>query len=161
SLTLESAGVVLIYGRGDEAIETGRLLSGHMDITVLLVPPAAVVPPRSRDFPVTQGRVRSAQGHLGAFELVVDELAHPTPSSRKSLTFGPARSGVVSCCDIVLDLTGGSPLFAGAELREGYLRADPGSPAAVLAAVLKARELTGTFHKPQYVAFDAPLCAHA
>ena len=37
----------------------------------------------------------------------------------------------------------------------------PSQPAAVLKAVLKARDLVGTFEKPRYVAFDAGLCAHS
>src|SRR6185436_2203504 len=59
------------------------------------------------------------------------------------------------------DLTGDAPLFPAADLRDGYLRADPGQPAAVLKAVLEARDLVGTFEKPRYVAFDAGLCAHS
>ena len=47
------------------------------------------------------------------------------------------------------------------DLRDGYLRADPGNPAAVLRAVLKARDLVGTFDKPRYIAFTADLCAHS
>src|SRR5258708_16485741 len=31
----------------------------------------------------------------------------------------------------------------------------------MLRAVLKARDLTGTFEKPRYVSFDATLCAHS
>src|SRR6202043_2520001 len=31
----------------------------------------------------------------------------------------------------------------------------------MLQAVLKARDLIGTFEKPRYVTFDAPLCAHS
>jgi ferredoxin len=46
-------------------------------------------------------------------------------------------------------------------LRDGYLRADPNDPAAVLRAVLKARDLTGTFDKPRYIAFAEDLCAHS
>jgi len=67
----------------------------------------------------------------------------------------------VSRCDIVLDLSGGPPLFPAADLRDGYLRADPGDPAAVLKAVLRARELVGGFDKPRYITFTADLCAHA
>jgi ferredoxin len=67
----------------------------------------------------------------------------------------------VSKCDLVLDLSGGAPLFPAHDLREGYLRADPGDPAAVLRAVLRARDLTGTFDKPRYIDFTAELCAHS
>src|SRR5262249_51123388 len=52
-------------------------------------------------------------------------------------------------------------LFTASDLRDGYLRADPGDPAAVLKAVLKARDLVGSFDKPRYVAFTEDLCAHS
>jgi ferredoxin len=77
------------------------------------------------------------------------------------LAFGPSRNDTRSSCDIILDLTGGTAFFPAADLRDGYLRADPGNPAAMLQAVLKARDLVGTFQKPRYVTFDATLCAHS
>jgi ferredoxin len=67
----------------------------------------------------------------------------------------------VSRCDLILDVSGGAPLFSAFELRDGYLRADPGDPAAVLRAVLEARDLVGTFDKPRYVTFTEHLCAHS
>jgi ferredoxin len=75
--------------------------------------------------------------------------------------FGPSRDNARSSCDIILDLTGGAALFPAADLRDGYLRADPGNPAAMLRAVLNARELTGSFEKPRYIAYDDTLCAHS
>jgi ferredoxin len=159
--SLESEGVVLVYGADESAVEAARLLKGHLDVTVLIKPPAAVQPPRSTEFPVVRGIVKAAKGHLGAFELTVDDFAQPAPSSRQTLTFGPGRNGAQSKCDLILDLTGDAPLFPAADLRDGYLRADPGQPAAVLGAVLEARDLVGTFEKPRYVAFDAALCAHS
>jgi ferredoxin len=160
-VALKSDGVVLIYGRDEQAVEAGNLLKEHLDITVLIKPPAAVVPPPVREFPVAKGTVRSAKGHLGAFEITVDDFAQAAPSSRGALSFGPSRDGAVSRCDVVLDLSGGDPLFPAADLRDGYLRADPGNPAAVLRAVLKARDLVGTFDKPRYITFSDALCAHS
>jgi ferredoxin len=160
-VTLKSAGVVLIYGRDEQAIEAGNLLKAHLDVTVLIKPPAAVVPPRVREFPLAKGTVRLAKGHLGAFEITVDDFAQAAPSSRGTLSFGPSRDGAVSRCDVVLDLSGGITLFPAADLRDGYLRADPGNPAAVLAIVLKARDLVGTFDKPRYITFSDALCAHS
>ena len=61
----------------------------------------------------------------------------------------------------MIDLSGGAPLFPAADLRDGYLRADPGDPAAVLRVVLKARDLVGTFDKPRYITFTENLCAHS
>jgi ferredoxin len=160
-VTLTSDGVVLIYGRDEQAIEAANLLKDHLDITVLIAPPAALTPPEITAFPVVQGRIRSAKGHLGAFELTIDGYAQPSPSSRLTVDFGPAKDGAVSRCDIVLDLSGQAPLFSAPDLRDGYLRADPGDPAAVLRAVLRARDLVGTFDKPRYIAFTENLCAYS
>jgi ferredoxin len=160
-VTLESHGVVLIYGRDEQAIEAANLVKDHLDVTVLVTPPAALTPPAVAEFPVVCGRVRSAKGHLGAFELTVDDYAHPIPSSRRAFDFGPARDGAVSRCDIVLDISGLAPLFSAPDLRDGYLRADPGDPAAVLRAVLEARDLVGSFDRPRYISFAEDLCAHS
>ena len=160
-VTLNSEGVILIYGRDEQAIEAANLLKDHLDVTVMITKPAALTPGRVNEFPVVKGTIRSAKGHLGAFEIVVDDFAAAAPSSRGALTFGDARNGAVSRCDIMLDMSGGAPLFTAHDLRDGYLRADPGDPAAVLRAVLKARDLTGTFDKPRYIAFTEELCAHS
>ena len=160
-IELESAGVILICGRDEMAAEAANLLKDHLDVTVLIEPPAAIVPPRISEFPVARGKVRNAKGHLGAFEVTVDDFAQASPSSRGVLAFGPSCNDARSICDIILDLTGGTAFFPAADLRDGYLRADPGSPAAMLQAVLKARDLVGTFQKPRYVTFDATLCAHS
>src|SRR5262245_48386789 len=160
-VTLESEGVILIYGCDEQAIEAAELLKDHLDVTVLMRPPAAVTPPRVTEFPVVKGLIRAAKGYLGAFELTVDDYAQPAPSSRGALTFGASKNGAVSRCDIVLDLSGGAPLFSAGDLRDGYLRADPGDPAAMLRAVMKARDLVGTFDKPRYITFTEDICAHS
>ena len=76
-VNLTSDGVILIYGRDEQAIEAGNLLKDHLDVTVLIRPPADVPPPRVTDFPVVRGAIRSAKGYLGAFELTVDGYAQP------------------------------------------------------------------------------------
>jgi ferredoxin len=161
SISLESDGVILICGRNEAAIEAGNLLKDHLDVTVLIEPPAAIAPARATEFPVAKGKVRNASGHLGAFEVAIDDFAEATPSSRGVLAFGPSRNDARSNCAIILDLTGGMALFPAADLRDGYLRADPKDPAAMLRAVLRARDLIGTFEKPRYITYDASLCAHS
>jgi ferredoxin len=158
---VESKGVILVYGQDERAIDAGALLKEHLDVTVMITRPGDLAPPRSNEFPVVKGTIRTAKGHLGAFEVTVDGYAAPLPSSRARLSFGSSRDGAISHCDILLDLSGGAPLFPAAELREGYLRADPGDPAAVLRAVLRARDLVGSFDRPRYVTFSAELCAHS
>ncbi|MCA6121345.1 4Fe-4S binding protein [Bradyrhizobium sp. WSM 1704] len=160
-VTLSSEGVILIYGRDDVAVEAGRLLADHLDVTVMITRPARMAPPGTTSFPIVRGTIRNAKGHLGAFELVVDDYAAPRPSSRDALLFDAPRNGLTSRCDLILDLSGATPLFPAHELRDGYLRADPGDPSAMLRAVLRARDLVGNFDKPQYVNFTAELCVHS
>ena len=60
-VTLESSGVVLICGRDEIAVEAGNLLKDHLDVTVLIEPPAAIAPPRITDFPVAKGKGQKRQ----------------------------------------------------------------------------------------------------
>lgn len=160
-VTLSSQGVVLIYGRDEVAIEAGRRLADALDVTVILSRPGEITPPRRTEFPIRRGTIRTAKGHLGAFEVTIDDYAAPAPSSRGALAFGPAQNGAVSRTDIILDLSGGPSLFPAADLRDGYVKADPGSPAAVIEACTKAAGLVGDFDKPRYIAFREDLCAHS
>jgi ferredoxin len=160
-VTLSSEGVILIYGRDEVAVEAGRLLADHLDVTVMITKPPQITPPATTSFPIVQGTIRNAKGHLGAFELTVDDFAAPRPSSRDALVFEASRSGLTSRCDIVLDLSGGPPLFPAHDLRDGYLRADPRDPAAMPRALLRARDLVGSFDKPKYVNFTAEICVHS
>jgi len=158
---MTSEGITLIYGRNEQAIEAANLLKDQLDVTVLIRPDAKLAPSRVTEFPVVKGVVRAAKGYLGAFEITVDDYAAPNPSSRAEFEFGHGRNGATSRCDIFIDLSGDPSLFPAGDLRDGYLRADPGDPATVLRAVLKARDLTGTFDKPRYITFSEELCAHS
>ncbi len=156
-VTLESSGVALIYGRDEIAIEAAQRLAERLDITVLLTKPGDVTPRRINEFPVLKGTIRNARGHLGRFELDIDDYALPSPSSRARLVFGPSRDGATSTCDLILDLSGGVPLFPAHGLRPGYLRADPRDRAAVERAIADAGSLVGTFDKPRFIHFEESL----
>jgi len=160
-VTLESSGVALIYGRDEVAIEAAQRLADRLDITVLLTRPGDVTPRRTNEFPVLKGTIRNARGHLGRFELAIDDYALPQPSSRAKLVFGSSRDGATSTCDLILDLSGGNPLFPAHDLRPGYLRADPRDKAAVERAIADAGGLVGTFDKPRFINFEESLCAHS
>jgi ferredoxin len=160
-VTLSSEGVILIYGRDEVAVEAGRLLADHLDVTVMITRPPQIMPPATTSFPIVQGTIRNAKGHLGTFELTVDDYAAPRPSSRDALVFEAPRDGLTSRCDIVLDLSGGTSLFPAHDLRDGYLRADPRDPAAMLRGVLRARDLVGSFDKPKYINFTSDICVHS
>src|SRR3546814_20589360 len=67
------------------------------------------------------------------------------------LGFDAPKNNAFSECDLILDLSGGQPLFAAAEKRDGYFRPDPGDPAAVQRALFEIADLVGEFDKPRYV----------
>ncbi len=161
AVTMNSQGVTLIYGRDERAIAAARQLSTRLDVTVMLDRPRDVPGQPRMDLPVVQGRISGARGHLGAFELVIDGYALPSPSSRQQLVFGPARDGASSRCDIIIDLTGGTPLFPAHEKRDGYLRPDPNDPVSVQRALFEATDLAGSFEKPKYVEYHPEICAHS
>lgn len=160
-VTLSSNGVILVYGCDETAIDAGRQLAEKLDVTVLLTRPREIAPHRVWDFPVMQGTIRNARGHLGSFELTVDDFAAPAPSSRSRLRFGVSRDGAVSNADIILDFSGGAPLFPAHELRDGYVKADPRDRTSVATAITKAADLVGEFDKPRFIDFSANLCAHS
>jgi ferredoxin len=162
TLTLRSEGRCLVYGDAETALDAARALSGRLATTLLLRPGADALPPSVNGFPVLQGQLRRLSGHLGAFRAEVEGLASPSPSSRQHLRFGaPAREPAVLEADLVLDLSGSTPLLTAHHKRDGYLRPDPRDPAAVARALLETTELVGEFEKPRYIHFSAELCAHS
>ena len=160
-VTLTSEGSTLLYGNDERVVEAARLLKDHLGVTVLISKDDAISPPSATEFPLLKGTIRTASGHLGAFKLRVDNYAVPAPSSRERLNFAAPRDDIELQSDVLIDLSGGAPLFSSPDLRDGYLRADPRDAAAVLRTVLKARDLSGTFEKPRYIAFTEHLCAHS
>src|SRR5262249_37919978 len=160
-VTLSSDGVILIYGRDETAIEAGKLLADHLDVTVMITKLSGITPPSTSAFPVVKGTIRNARGHFGAFELTIDDFAAPRPSSREAFVFDAPRNGATSRCDLVLDLSGGAALFPAHDLRAGYLRADRNDPPGMLRALLKARDFVGSYDKPKCSNFAGGLCAHS
>jgi ferredoxin len=160
-VSLASQGVCLVYGRDEQAIEAAKQLAGRLDVTVLLSQPGEIIPPRVMDVPIFKGTIVQAKGHLGAFGITVNDYAPASPSGRRLLGFDAARNNAFSECDLILDLSGGQPLFPAAEKRDGYLRPDPGDPAAVQRALFDIADMVGEFDKPRYVNYNPDICAHS
>jgi ferredoxin len=161
SVSLKSEGICLVYGSDEAALAAAQQLGSRLAVTLLLTKPGEITPPQRMEVPVSRGTIVAARGHLGAFELTIDDYAPSLPSSRGMLTFEPSRNGASSRCDLILDLSGAAPLFSAHARREGYLRPDPRNPAAVQRALFDLVDLVGEFEKPRYVAFDPALCAHS
>ena len=159
--TIRSDGLCLVYGAGQQALDVARALEGRLSVSLVLTDASDVVLPSVMDVPVNQGRIVSARGSLGAFEITVDGYAAMLPSSRSEPAFQMARDSARSQCSLILDLSGGTPLFSGDRHRDGYMRVDPGDPAAVARAMFEISDMVGTFEKPLYVHYDADICAHS
>lgn len=159
--SIQSDGLCLVTGSGQEAVDTATLLNRTLSVTLLLDDAAGILLPPSLDFPVFRGTVRAASGTLGNFEVTVDGYAAMLPSSRGELQFAMPRDGAKSNCSVIFDLTGGTPLFTRPEGRDGYFRPDPGNPAQVMRAVFEASAMSGEFEKPIYVGYDPEICAHS
>lgn len=158
-IDVQSEGVCLIIGAGEVALNAAEALKDYLGVTVLLTEADDV--PVTRGFDVIRGRLRQAQGALGQFNIVIDALQQRAPEGRGAPQLSDPKDGGRSECDIILDLTGDTPLFPAPEKREGYLRADPRHAPSVAAAVLEASHLVGTFEKPLYIKAEPILCAHS
>ena len=154
-----SEGTCLVIGPAAVTLEAAAALIPHMAVTVLL--PDGADLPDSRDFDVIVGRVRRATGSLGRFAVTIDALQMIEPGGRGGFDLTPPRDGGDSACDVILDLSGGTPLFPAPDKRDGYLRADPAHPPSVAAAIMAASHLTGTFDKTLHVKVEPLLCAHS
>lgn len=161
TVSVTSNGVCLVYGRDETALEAARQLSTRLDVTLLLIGGAQLLPPPRMAVPVFRGRIVAARGHIGAFEITVDDYAPARVSARGGFEFEAPKQGAASRCDLILDLSGDAPLFPAGERLDGYFRPDPGNPAAVQRALFDLSDMVGEFDKPRYVKFTADLCTHA
>mgnify|MGYP001089017115 CR=1 FL=1 len=159
SFDIVTEGTCLIIGATDVAIAAAEKLSEALSVTVLLAPGAEVVPTSAYD--TVAGILHQATGTLGRFEVRIDDFQQSVTGGRGTPAMTPARDGALSNCDIILDLTGGMPLFPAPDKRDGYLRADPKSQGAVADAIFAASQLVGTFEKPFYIRMEPSLCAHS
>ncbi|MDP4032469.1 MAG: 4Fe-4S binding protein [Pseudorhodobacter sp.] len=159
TIDVVSDGQCLVIGRAAVAFTAAERLAETLAVTVLVSDDGDL--PASRAFEIIRAHLRRAEGTLGNFTLHLDALQLLQPGGRGGFTMTPPRDGAETRCDIILDLSGGTPLFAAAHKRDGYLRADPGDANAVAAAVFSAAQHVGTFEKPFHIALADHLCAHS
>ena len=159
--TIESDGMCLVYGAGQTALDAARGLSGRLSVTLVFSDPDGVLLPPVLDFAIYRGRLKAVSGSLGSFDVVIDAYASILPSSRGTAEFLMPRDDAKSSCSLIVDLSGDPAPVTGWSKRNGYLKADPGDPAAVARLLFEASDLVGTFEKPIYVTYDADICAHS
>ena len=161
-VTMKSGGNLLVIGSDEAALDAAAQVSGRLDATVLLTATdSPIIPPRIMDVPVFTGGVKGASGHLGAFQVEVEEFSPARPSAKEALAFEDGSQAGVSVCDLILDLRPGQALFTAPEKRDGYFNPDPGNPAAVQRALLELTNMVGEFEKPRYITYSPDICAHS
>lgn len=158
--SVESDGVCLVYGGGQQALDAARVLAGRLSVTLVLTGADDILLPTVLDFAAHRGRLKGVTGSLGRFEVTLDGYAPMLPSSRAEPAFAIPRDGAKASCSIVVDLSGDPPPVTGWQKRDGYLAVDPGDPAAIARALFEASDLVGKFEKPIYVTYDKSICAH-
>ncbi len=161
TIEMTSNGVCLIYGRADVALEAAKRLDGRLTVSVLLSDTDSALPMGNMDLMVARGKIAGATGHLGSFEINVNNYAGVSPSAREAFTFDTPRNGAAAICDLILDVSGGAPLFPAHQRRDGYVKVDPDDPVALHKALFDLVDLVGEFEKVRYVDFKPRLCAHS
>ena len=161
ALELKSGGVCLVYGKDERALAAAKQLAGRLEVTLLLSAASEILPPEVMDVPIFKGTITQAKGHLGAFGISLRGYAAANPSARQVLDFEAPKDNAFTECDLILDLSGGAPLFPAHEKRDGYLRPDPDDPVAVQKALFELTDMVGEYEKPLYIAYDAGICAHS
>ncbi len=156
-----SQGVCLVYGAGQAAMDVAEQLAGRLNVSLMLTDASDLIPPSTVNVPIYKGRITAAKGSLGSFEITVDGYAPVSPSSKDQLNFLMERDEASSTCDLIFDMSGGTPLFPAAARRDGYLHVDPDHPAGVARAMFEISDLVGEFEKPLYVSYNADICAHS
>lgn len=158
--SLQSAGQILIVGEDQAALAAAARLGAERGVVCVLTSVAAdMTPPFARPFAVLRGRLGRVAGALGGFSATVEAPAGLAASARETMRFDPPGPPQDLRADVIVDLRRAAPPLWAA--RDGYLRCDPNSPAALEKTLAEALSLLGEFEKPRYVRFRAELCAHA
>ncbi|MBL4907820.1 MAG: 4Fe-4S binding protein [Sneathiella sp.] len=156
-----SEGLCLVYGRGQPALSAAIKLSEHLSVTLILEDADDIILPTVLDIPIFGGKVSSASGSFGSFDIIVDHYAAMLPSSRGAMNFTLSRDDVATNFSVILDLSGGAPLFSGSHHRDGYKHIDAKDTAAISQAILDLSGMVGEFEKPIYVDYNQEICAHS
>ncbi len=160
SISMESQGELLIIGDSQVAIDTASKLSTRLNVTVFLTKALDVVPPAIDSYPIFVGKIRSARGHLGKFEVDVYDVYASDPSSRSVLELAGVPRSETTVCDLILDLRTES-LFNSDHKRDGYFNPAPTDAVGVAMALFDLTDMVGSFEKPQYIEYDPTICAHS
>ncbi len=161
SLSMRSEGSVLIYGLDEKTLEIAKQLTSRLSVTCILQGNEKLQPPRLMDAPIFLGNIKSASGHLGSFEVKINDYAAVQVSSRGNLEIGKKNNDVKMNFDLILDISNGDPFFPAHEKRDGYFYVESNNVSQIQKALFDLVDLVGEFEKPRYIKYDNNLCVHA
>ena len=155
--TLKSDGVCLVYGRGQAALDVAAELSERLSVTVLLRPGGGL-PPGIVAVPIYKAASARPPGISAPSRSrsTATRRCCPPPRARKVRHAAQRRR---STCDIIFDMSGGTPLFADAQRRDGYLRIDPSHQRAWRAPCSGSRISSASSRSRSMLGYDAGICA--
>jgi len=145
-ISYASSGHTLVIGEGDVASATAKKLSGNLNCFLLLAPGAS-----AEEFSGTvyHAGVKSISGHLGQFEVLVEQ-------DDKQTDLGALTRPEQPFFDLVLDLRD-KPAIKHEVLPPGYYAP---KAKALDDAIEEMQTLVGGFEKPKYFVYDPDICAH-
>jgi len=160
AVSLHSEGRAIVLANSDDGIAAAQRLAERLAVTLILDADVPVTPTAATGFPVYLGSAVTAAGHFTAYRVTVADCRHTAPSSRGHVAAASRHDGVFDG-DMILDLRNGTPLFPAHGKRDGYVRPDMGSPAAVERALFDMADLVGEFEKPIHIEYNPSICAHS
>ncbi len=146
-ISYSSSGHTLIIGDSDAAATAANKLTNELTCSVLLEagsPAAATFSDK-----VYHAEVKSISGHLGQYQVVVEQAGEETD-------LGALTRPEQPFFDLVLDLRD-KPAIEREVLPPGYYAPKPG---ALDEAIEEMQTLVGGFEKPKYFVYDPEICAH-
>jgi ferredoxin len=150
-----SAGRVVIIGDADSANRLAGELLPPLEV-VAIIDPAATgtpLPQESRAGLVLPASVAGIQGHLGAFEIRLQDAGGK--EHRLNELLSPPDAPI----DLVLDLR--DPPVIEAEMPPPGYFAPCQEEASLQSTIADMQELVGAFEKPRYFRYDPTICVHA
>ena len=163
SLSMKSNGSLLIYGSAEQTLTAAKQVSDRLSVTCIFKSddenPSQ--PPRLMDIPIFSGKLNSIEGHLGAFNVAVDDYATVQVSSRTNFALGKKNKQVMLEFDLILDLSNGTPFVPGHQKRDGYFHIESNDSLAIQRALFDLTDLVGEFEKPRYIKYDKNSCVHS
>lgn len=150
----QSQGRLAIVGNAEQAVPIAEGLLNTLPGIVIIDPSDSHRDIRYDDrILVFHAKVADISGHLGAFQILLEE------SGKQTLNLQALLTREWTQIDLVLDLQ--SPPCFDAEISPPGYYASRGDPELLQQYIQDIPDMLGEFEKPRYFQYDPSICAHA